>query len=126
MKKIHDLIPDISLDDFWAIIDNLPDEIVGKEHKKNVNKFFDKNGDPKNAAFDLKTDEDFQEWHDTTGFIRRSVRKQVHVMNLKLKRNQQRDQIKHIKESRHGENASSGSSRIAEKSREGKSRKMQS
>jgi len=126
MKKIYDFLPDVSLDDFWSIVDNLPDEVAGKEHKKNVNKFFGKNGDPTNATFNLKTDEDFQEWHDTTGFIRRFVRKQVHVMHLKLKRNQQRDRIKRIKESRHGEDIFARSGRIAEKSRERESRKMQS
>ncbi len=83
--KLKDLLgTEFSLDEFWAVVDALPDEVSGKKQKANINAFFKKNGDPKKKK--LITDEDYQVSHDTQGFIRRWVRTQIHVNKLKARR----------------------------------------
>ncbi|HDZ13487.1 hypothetical protein LCGC14_0955800 [marine sediment metagenome] len=84
MTKIKDILEnDFTIAEFWAIVDTLPDDINGKNYKLNINAYFKKNGDPKVKALSLSTDEDFQIWHDTQGFIRRSIRMQIHMNKLR-------------------------------------------
>lgn len=98
--KIKDLLGDteFTTDEFWAVVDALPDEVAGKKQKANINAYFKKNGDLKIKAVSLSTDEDYQTWHDTQGFIRRQIRTQIHMNRLKNRRDVILRNIKDVKE----------------------------
>ena len=104
--KIRDILTnvDFTMDEFWVIVDALPDEVAGKKQKANINAYFKKNGDPKVKALSLSTDEDYQTWHDTQGFIRRQVRTQIHVNKLKKRRDDILGNIKDVKRKKDLEN----------------------
>jgi hypothetical protein len=106
MMKIKDLIrgEDFTMDEFWEVVDSLPDEMNGKKHKANIRSYFKKDGTPKVKANQLKTAaageltaSAYQEWHDTQGFIRRTVRRQMHINKLKKHREAHKQHVKDIK-----------------------------
>jgi len=100
MRKIKDILTDnrMTLDMFWEFVDNLPDDIDGKKHKKNIRALFKKDGTPKAKSLSPSTDEDYQILHDTQGFIHRQVRKQLHKARLKERREMKLQNIKDVKE----------------------------
>jgi hypothetical protein len=92
MMKVKDLLKgfDFTMDEFWAVVDSLPDEMNGKKHKANIRSYFKKDGLPKVKANQIKTAKAgelpanaYQDWHDTHGFIRRTVRRQIHMNRLR-------------------------------------------
>jgi len=100
MKKVKELLVgfDFTMDEFWSAIDALPDEIDGRKHKMNIRAFFKKDGTPKSKALSLSTDNDFQTWHTTQGFIRRQIRVQIHMNRLKQRRDVILKNIRDVKE----------------------------
>ena len=96
--KIQDLIKspeEFTMDEFWAIIDALPDEMNGKKYKTNVNAFFHKDGTPKDKQ--LQKDEDYQDLHDIHVFISHQVKAQLHLNKLKNLRETSKQHIKDIR-----------------------------
>ena len=95
MRKIKEIITgeEFTMEEFWAAVNSFPEIVDGKKHKKNINAFFKKDGTPKVKT--LVTDDDFQTWHDTHGFINRIIRLHIRMSKAKKKRN---DHIQHIKD----------------------------
>lgn len=100
MRKAQELLKnfDFTLDEFWAVIDDLPDEGEKKKDKDNIKSFFKKNGDLKSRALNLNVDKDFQDFHRTQGFIRRYVRTQIHMNRLRLHKDTHKRHIKDVRE----------------------------
>ena len=97
-RTIQNILPDVSVEDLWKIVDDLPDVVGNKKHKQNMHRFFNKDGTCKENV--LKTDKDFQEWHDTHVFMRLNLRLRAHVNNLRSRREDRLAAIKQLKESR--------------------------
>lgn len=98
MRKIEDYldtIEEFTMEEFWAVIDTLPDEGNKKKHKENIRKYFKKDGTPKVKALSLETQEDHQSAHDTEIFISNYVSREIHLNRL---RNRKKDRKKFIKE----------------------------
>lgn len=100
MRKVKDILTDkrMTLKAFWEVVDSLPDEIDGKQHKKNIRALYKKDGTPKAKALSPSTDAHYQIIHDTQGFIHRQVRKQLHKSRLKERREIKLQNIKDVKE----------------------------
>lgn len=104
MKPVKEIIKlsfneeDFTMDEFWAVIDRMPDDVAGRPHKKNIRAYFKKDGTPKAKALALSTDEDFQEMHHTLGFMRRYVRTQIHLNKLRKHKAAHKKHIKEVKE----------------------------
>ncbi len=99
MKRIKDILGDkFTIAEFWAVVDALPDDVDGKNPKVNIHSYFKKNGDPKAKALSLSTDEDFQTWHDTHGFIHKQVRQQIHMNKLRKRADESKQHAKDKKE----------------------------
>ena len=89
---------DFTMDEFWLVIDALPDQGEKKKDKDNIKSFFKKNGEPKAKALNLNTNKDFQDFHRTQGFIQRYVRTQIHMNRLRLHRDTHKKHIKDVRE----------------------------
>lgn len=86
MRKIQeylDPLEECTLDEFWAVIDALPDTGDSKKHKTNIRAYFKKDGSPKVKALSPVTDEDFQAIYDTEVFIHTTVAKEIHLNKLR-------------------------------------------
>jgi len=86
MQKIKDILDtteEFTMDEFWAVIDALPDESDGKKHKDNIRKYFKKDGTPKVKALSPSTDEDYQSIYDTEVFIHTTIAKEIHLNKLR-------------------------------------------
>lgn len=91
--KVQDILDtfDFTMDEFWEIVDTLPDDDENKKRKKNINAYFKKDGTLKAKALSLSTQNDYQTMHDTQGFIRRYVRDAIHMNRLKRRRQDKLD-----------------------------------
>ena len=86
MRKIKDTldtIEEFTMDEFWAVIDALPDEGDDKKHKDNIRKFFKKDGTPKAKALSPSTREDYQSIYDTEVFIHTTVATEIHLNKIR-------------------------------------------
>ncbi len=87
MQKIQDYLDPLeesTLDEFWAVIDALPDEGDGKKYKDNIRKYFKKDGTPKAKVLSPSTDEDYQSIYDTEVFIHTTVTTEIHLNKLRF------------------------------------------
>ena len=116
MKSFEKIYPGVSVTDFWRIIDDLPEVIDGKEYKKLVKEYFDRDGKSTKKSSDIKTDEQFQIWNDINEFARLIVSKKLPVQKLRDRRESKLAEISRKKESNREKRRSSTSSRNAEES----------
>lgn len=101
MRKIQeylDPLEECTLDEFWAVIDALPDEGDGKKHKDNIRKYFKKDGTPKKKALFPSTDEDYQSIYDTEVFIHTTVAKVIHLNKLRYHVTVHKQHIKDVRD----------------------------
>ncbi len=86
MRKIQeylDPLEECTLDEFWAVIDALPDQDDSKKHKDNIRKYFKKDGTPKAKALSPSTQNDYQSIYDTEVFIHTTVIKEIHLNKVR-------------------------------------------
>lgn len=99
------------LTEFWKEVEELPDDIDGKDYKKIIKKLFRKNGDPDFDSYEKltaklgkkgkkKDQEAFQEWHTTMRFINKQMTRRIHIRRLKRERDERIERIKEDKEQR--------------------------
>ena len=85
MKKIKEILDTVedefTMEEFWAVIDELPDD---DSNKVNINKFFKKDGSPKAKAASLTSQKDYQDEADVLNFLGTSVSTQIHLNKLRL------------------------------------------
>lgn len=88
MRKVGQILKhtEYTMDEFWAIVEELPDEIGGKKYKKKIKAFFKKNGDPKSTKKNLTAQEN-QDLHEIQIGISKHVRSRMHVKKIKAHRN---------------------------------------
>ena len=98
IKDILDTIEEFTMDEFWAVVDALPDEGDGKKHKDNVRKYFKKDGTPKAKALSPSTDEDYQVIYDTEVFIHTTVAKEIHLNKLRHHVSVHKQHIKDVRD----------------------------
>jgi len=82
IKETLDTIEEFTMDEFWTVIDAIPDTDDGKKHKDNINKYFKKDGTPKAKALSPKTQDDYQSIYDTEVFLSTYVGKEIHLNKL--------------------------------------------
>ena len=83
IKDILDTVEEFTMDEFWAVIDALPDEGDGKKHKDNIRAYFKKDGTPKVKVLSPSTQKDYQSIYDTEVFIHTTVAKEIHLNKLR-------------------------------------------
>ena len=98
IKDILDTIEEFTIDEFWVVVDALPDEGDGKKHKDNIRKYFKKDGAPKAKALSPSTDEDYQSIYDTEVFIHTTVAKEIHINKLRYHVTVHKQQIKDVRD----------------------------
>lgn len=86
MRKIQemlDTIEEFTLDEFWAVVDALPDEGDSKKYKDNIRAYFKKDGTPKKKALSPATQKDYQSIYDTEVFVHTTVLTEIHLNKLR-------------------------------------------
>ena len=100
MRKVQDILKlaeEFTMDEFWVVIDALPDTGDGKKHKDNVNAYIKKDGTPKAKALAPRTQKDYQALYDTESFINMYVADQMHLNKLRHHVSVHKQHVKDIK-----------------------------
>ena len=98
IKDILDTIEEFTINEFWAVVDVLPDEGDGKKHKDNIRKYFKKDGTPKAKALSSSTQTDYQSIYDTEVFIHTMVAREIHLNKLRHHADVHKQHIKDVRE----------------------------
>jgi len=98
IKEYLDPTEESTIEEFWIVIDALPDEGDGKKHKDNIRKYFKKDGTPKAKALSPITDADYQSIYDTEVFIHTTVIREIHLNKLRHHVAVHKQHIKDVRE----------------------------
>ena len=98
IQEMLDTIEEFTLDEFWVVVDALPDEGDGKRHKDNIRAYFKKDGTPKAKALSPKTQKDYQSIYDTEVFIHTTAGIEIHLNKLRYHRAVHKQHIRDVRD----------------------------
>lgn len=102
MKKIKEIldtvVEEFTMEEFWVVVDALPDEGDGKKQKDNVKAHFKRDGTPKAKALSPISPKDYQDIYDAEVFISTTVEKEIHLNKLRHHVEVHKQHIKDVRE----------------------------